>query len=205
MRAPISIAIAITAGVLILLGYFFPVGPLNAMRVTMLQWVIILAAFTFIVGITNLLSVHWSRIKHRQSGSYNSFVLIASLIVTALIVGIFTPTGEWSQWIFNYIQLPIEASLVAILAVVLLFASVRLLRRRLNVLSVVFLVTAVIVLLGTAPLLFVGEISLLSDARNYIVQVFSVGGARGILLGVALGTIATGVRILIGSDRPYSG
>jgi len=32
-----------------------------------------------------------------------------------------------------------------------------------------------------------------------------VAGARGILLGVSLGVIATGVRILIGSDRPYGG
>jgi hypothetical protein len=28
---------------------------------------------------------------------------------------------------------------------------------------------------------------------------------RGIIIGVALGTIATGVRVLAGFDRPYSG
>jgi hypothetical protein len=32
-----------------------------------------------------------------------------------------------------------------------------------------------------------------------------VAGARGILLGVALGSLTTGLRILIGADRPYSG
>jgi hypothetical protein len=32
-----------------------------------------------------------------------------------------------------------------------------------------------------------------------------MAGARGILLGVALGTVATGLRILIGADRPYGG
>ena len=31
-----------------------------------------------------------------------------------------------------------------------------------------------------------------------------LAGARGILIGVALGTLLTGIRILIGSDRPYN-
>jgi len=35
--------------------------------------------------------------------------------------------------------------------------------------------------------------------------VFAAGGARGILLGVALGTLTTGLRILFGADRPYGG
>jgi hypothetical protein len=36
---------------------------------------------------------------------------------------------------------------------------------------------------------------------NYI----SLGALRGLLIGVALGTITTGLRILIGADRPYGG
>jgi hypothetical protein len=30
-----------------------------------------------------------------------------------------------------------------------------------------------------------------------------VAGARGLLLGVALGAIATGARVLLGLERPY--
>jgi len=33
----------------------------------------------------------------------------------------------------------------------------------------------------------------------------AVAGARGILFGVALGTVATGLRVLMGADRPYGG
>jgi len=32
-----------------------------------------------------------------------------------------------------------------------------------------------------------------------------MAGIRGILMGVALGSIATGLRILMGADRPYGG
>jgi hypothetical protein len=39
--------------------------------------------------------------------------------------------------------------------------------------------------------------------RAEIVQVLAVGGARGILIGVALGAIVTGLRVLLAAERPY--
>jgi DNA-binding beta-propeller fold protein YncE len=38
-----------------------------------------------------------------------------------------------------------------------------------------------------------------------IAQVLAGAGARGILLGMALGILTTGLRILFGADRPYGG
>ena len=32
----------------------------------------------------------------------------------------------------------------------------------------------------------------------------ALAGTRGIILGVALGTVVTGLRLLMGIDRPYS-
>jgi hypothetical protein len=43
------------------------------------------------------------------------------------------------------------------------------------------------------------------DLRAWISQVWAAGGARGILLGVALGATATGLRVLLGTERPYGG
>ena len=95
---------------------------------------------------------------------------------------------------------------MALLVVTLTYASIRLLRRRLNALSVIFLVTALLVLFGTASLPFLGEVPGLSGTvRPIITQIFATAGARGILLGVALGTLTTGLRILFGADRPYGG
>ena len=78
----------------------------------------------------------------------------------------------------------------------------RLLSRRINLFSLVFLLTSLTVLLGMATIPFINA-PLLGEVRAWITQVPAVAGSRGILLGVALGTIATGLRILIGSDRPY--
>jgi hypothetical protein len=62
-----------------------------------------------------------------------------------------------------------------------------------------------VVLLGTAPLLVLNDVPQLNWLRSAIVQIPAVAGARGILLGVALGTVATGLRLLMGVDRPYGG
>jgi hypothetical protein len=61
----------------------------------------------------------------------------------------------------------------------------------------------VLVLIGITPLPFFGQISLLGSLRNWLATVPALAGARGLLLGIALGTIATGLRILMGVDRPY--
>ena len=98
----------------------------------------------------------------------------------------------------------LKGVLLALLAVILAYASARLLRRRLNTVSVIFVVTVLIIVVTATPIMGI-EIPGLSEFRNWVVNVPAVAGTRGVLLGVALGIIATGLRILIGSDRPYQG
>jgi hypothetical protein len=205
MKAPFATAIAILVGLLILLGYFVPVEPLLSLRATLLQWGVILAGFALLAGVINLFQVHWSKVKTGQGGSVYSLVLILSLVLTLALAGYYDPTSAVAGWIFANIQVPVESSLLALLTIVLIYAGVRLLRRRLNTLSIIFLLTALIVLLGTAPLVIVGEVPVLTTIRNVIVQIPAVAGARGLLLGIALGAIATGIRVLMGADRPYGG
>jgi hypothetical protein len=205
MKSPFSTAIAILVGILILLGYFIPIEPLLSLRATLLQWAVILAGFALLAGVVNLFQVHSSRVKSGGSGSFYSVILILSLVLTLALVGYYEPTSTVAGWIFSNIQVPVESSLLALLTIVLIYAGVRLLRRRLNALSVIFLLTALVVLLGTAPLFFIGEVPVLTSVRNIIVQIPAVAGARGLLLGIALGAIATGIRVLMGADRPYGG
>ena len=202
MRAPVSTAIAIAVGLIVLLGYFLPVDQITTLRVILLDWGVILAAVALLIGIGNLIYVHQQKVA--QASSVYSMVLLVALVLTLAVVGWFGPTHSNSMWIFNYIQVPIESSLLAILAVLLAYALARLLRRRTDPFSLVFMATTVIILISTAPLLGV-EMPGLGDLRAWITQVLAVAGARGILLGIALGIIATGVRILIGADRPYGG
>ncbi len=202
---PITNAIiAIVAGVLVLLGYFFP-DLFGNIQSILIGWAIILAGFAVILGIFNLAMVHWKKIASHEKNRGYSVVLLVSLILTILLVSISGPTGSLSLWIFNTFQVPAEISLLAVLAVILLYAGARLLSKRPKWYTILFLATVLLVLLGSAPLYLLGQIDILNTFQSWLTQVPAVAGARGLLLGVALGTVAAGLRILIGTDRPYGG
>jgi hypothetical protein len=108
--------------------------------------------------------------------------------------------------VFNYVHLPIEASLTGLLAVSLTLAGFRLLARRRDLISLTFVSVALVVLLGTAPWPFAQEgvlRELVVIVQRWLTQVVATGGGRGLLLGVALGAISTALRVLVAVDRPY--
>ncbi len=202
---PITNAIiAVVAGAFVLLGYFLP-GLFGGIQSILIEWAIILAAFALLLGIFNLALVHWKKVGAEGKGNIYSIVLLISMAVTIVLAGISGPTGSLTLWIFNTFQVPVEISLLAVLAVVLVYAAARLLNRRPKWNTALFVITVLLVLLGSVPLYFFGESSAITAVRNWITQAPAIAGARGLLLGVALGTVATGLRILIGSDRPYGG
>jgi hypothetical protein len=204
VRNPIYTAIAIAVGLVVLSGYFFELEILVNLRIVLLEWATILVAVALLVGVVNLFTVHWRKTSTEPQNRINSIVLIVSMAITLGVAGWFGPTHPSSMWIFNFIQVPIESSLLAILSVVLIMAGVRLLRRKPNLLSIVFIGTAVVILLMSGPLFGI-DLPGLADLRTWIGKVPAVAGARGILLGVSLGIVAAGLRILMGADRPYGG
>jgi hypothetical protein len=157
-----------------------------------------------IVGVVNLWRVHWNKFTSRQTGASYSVILLVALGLTLVAAAVGFALGEMSvlTWLFNYIQVPIETSLMAILAVVLAYAVARMFNRRMNLFSFVFILTVLLVLIGTVSLPGI-EINFLREIRNWIARVAATAGARGILIGIALGTVATGLRALMGADRPY--
>jgi len=204
-----SALIGTICGLVVLAGYFFHIDILLAAKDTLIQWAVLLLAFAILLGIVNLLVVHLGRINNRQKGAAYSLLLIVAMLIT-FAIGLASPyspaLASAFDFTFRAIQLPVEASLMAILTVTLTVASIHLLRRHLNAFSVIFILTTLLILLGTAPLPFLGDAPLASDTlRPFIARILAGSGARGILIGVALGALTTGLRVLLGADRPYGG
>jgi hypothetical protein len=199
----VTLVLAILTGLIVLIGYFVPaLAPIQSMLLT---WAIILAGTATLVGIFNLILVHGNKITKREKGSVYSALLLICLFAAFLFGLALGPDNVYIRLLVDAVIIPIEATLMALLAVTLLYASIRLLRRRTNVMSVVFILTALLMLFASATLPF-GEIGLLNDfLRPWFQHVLALGGARGILIGVALGTLTTGLRVLFGADRPYGG
>ena len=206
-----SLLFATIPGLVVLLGYLFPgqlliqyQGRVVEWRDVLVEWAVIVAAFAFLLGIFNILRVHGGRIGHRRQGWPYSLVLLLVMVVAwippLLPVGI--PGQETlDRAVFDYVISPVGASLGALVVFTLALAAFRLLRVRRGAGAVLFLLTVAVVLLGSVP--FIG-LEWLAGIRDWIINVPGMAGMRGLLLGVALGTVITALRVLVVSERPHS-
>src|SRR5690349_19920519 len=181
----VTVVIAITVGILVLLGYLIP--QLEYFQTLLLGWAMIMVAAAAIVGILNLVFVHADKIRRREKGNVYSAILIVFLFGTFILGLVLSPADRMMRLVLNGVILPVEAALMGILTITLLYAAVRLLRRHADFTSMVFLITAALILFGSAtlPLPLSPNIPIISDLSIWIRQVLAVGGARGILIGVS--------------------
>jgi hypothetical protein len=197
-------AIAIAAGLFVLVGYFIQMDALVDLQMMLIDGAIFIAGWAVIVGIVNLVVVHTEKFRTRQKGGMYSVLLVISLVGTLGLGLLLGPENQYVRLAVDAIIVPVEASLMAILAVTLIYASIRLLRRRVDVMSIVFLIVTVVFLVAIMPVPFLA----ITPVQDFVLDVagwFSRGGARGLLIGIALGTLLTGLRVLFGVDRPYGG
>lgn len=199
----ITAAFAIAIGLIVTLGFFFPIPLLLQLRLILTDWAVVIGAVATLVGIFNLISVQMEKIRTRQKGSIYGVILVLSLVGTFIFGVAFGVESPLMQVAVDAVIVPVEAALMAILAVTLVYASIRLLRQRQDLTAVAFLLTALLLLVALMPKPF--DNSAIDQFIIYITGMLSRGGARGLLIGIALGTMLTGLRVLFGVDRPYGG
>jgi hypothetical protein len=190
-------ALAVAFGLLTLVGLlFFPV-----ISDALISWATILAAVALVLGVINLLSIHARR---SSKGNLYSVVLVVSAmsIFVLALLDYLDITRDGVITAFSLVQAPLEAAVGSLLVFFFLFAGFRLLRDQRNGWALLFIVSAVVVLLAQTQLP-----PYLSDIFGWLNDIISnvivVAGIRGILIGVALGAVAVTLRVLTGSERPY--
>lgn len=190
--------LAVLFGLLTLLGLV----ALPSLADLLLSWAAFLAAFALILGVVNLLIVHGRR---TGQGNINSLVLLLGIaaMFTLYLTDRLSLTDGALQAAFNQVQAPLEAAVASSLAFFLLFAGIRLLRRRRSIGSILFLLTALLFLVAQGPLP-APIADLTYAARDAVQNTVVTAGMRGLLLGIALGIITLSLRLLAGVERPYN-
>lgn len=204
LKQSIAVFTAVFFGLLTLVALLFNVGGISSV---ILGWVSFLAAIALILGVLNLLLVHLNRVFKEQN--FYSGVLVLSILgvfAAAILDGL---TGSDSiNLLFSWVQAPLEAALASLLAVFLLLAGVQLLKRQRTGWAVLFSLTAVAMLLGQAllnsRLLPGGLRQPVNQVVEFVQNVVVTAGLRGLLIGVALGTLLLSLRLLMGVERPYN-
>jgi hypothetical protein len=192
---------------LTLLGFFVSVNALLGMQWILVNWAIVIAAFAVVLGFINVLAVHIGKLTNRASGWPYSLVLILSAVVV-LAVGLGelvyrSQEGLWGPWmasIFVWVIAPLQAATAALLLFVLTYAAFRMLRRGRPGGVLIFIISALVVLISQVSLRNLGVG--LQDFRDVWFSWLAIPGLRAVLIGVALGIAMTALRLIMGIDRP---
>lgn len=202
MRKILAISILLIIGLTVLAGYLFP-QELSPVLSLIIDWGILLIGTAVLIGIGYLIKRHINLISRREKQNFLSIILLlafVSIISFGLIFSFNHPV--FTDLMIN-VQYPVETSLLAILAVVLLTASFRLISTRgWTLMSIAFLCSAVITLGLDAGSIFLGSGGPGTAILNFLRRLPLVG-ARGILLGTGLGGLIVGLRVLLTIEKPY--
>jgi hypothetical protein len=231
MRREIPLIICFVMGTMMAVQFFIPHQLSVGLYQYMLQWLIIVLTFAMLLGIGSLIKIHSYKIRFKREGWGYSIVALIGLgmslftgfagILGQLIFGnepmaggffgglvytfINTGIGQESafMWLYNYIQIPMQATMFSLLAFFIASASFRTFRAR-SLEAFLLLVAAVIVMLGRVPLEgLVGD--WLPRLAEWILNYPNMAAKRGIMIGVGLGAMSTALKIILGIERSWLG
>lgn len=196
--AALATAIAIGFGFLTLWGLVSGSGLVFGITNVLLQLTMITIGVTILLGILNLFGVHLRKLGQRSRGWFYSLVVIVSAAVVLVLWAL--GRRDANQMLMETVQVSIESALTGLIVFALVFGAFRMMRRRVTWSAVLFTLALLVILVGALPL---AEVGWLTQFRNWLLAVPVSAGARGILIGIALATVVTAVRVLIGQDRSY--
>jgi hypothetical protein len=216
VKREVPLLITAVIGLFMILSFFVPHQAVSVPADFLQASAVILVAFGYVLGGANALRVNFDAIYRRQPGWGYKVVLVVSLLATVTIGAIegpgFLNEGMRSKWIYDWIYSPMSSTMFALLAFFIASAAFRAFRIR-TVEAGLLAAAALIVMLGRVPLgdlmtdwalkWFPGGNLHLSTIQQWIMDVPQNTAKRAILIGAALGVMATGLRVILGIERSY--
>jgi hypothetical protein len=205
MKREVPLLISMVAGIFVLIGFFVPHPAIKTTYDDIQQWVIIVVAFTYVLGVANVLRINWTQVSRKDKDWPFKIVLIAGMLAT-IAVGFsegshYLDDGSSFAWIYNTFYSSMSATMFSLLAFFIASAAFRAFRIR-TIEAFLLSVAAFILMLGRVP---IGNLihPALPEAADWLMEIPQNAAKRGILMGAALGVMATGFRIILGIEKTY--
>ena len=211
MKREFPLFITAVIGLFMILSFFVPHHAVSVPADFLQQCAIIVVAFGYVLGGANVLRINFEHISKQSPGWIYKVVLVVALLATVTIGAVegrqFLNPGMKSKWIYDQIYSPMTATMFSLLAFYIASAAFRAFRIR-TVEAGALAVAALIVMVGRVPL---GELATawlppalqLPVWQEWIMEVPQNAAKRAILIGAALGVMATGLRVILGIERSY--
>jgi len=204
MRLIIPLAITFTAGMIMILNFFIPHRPFNILGENLQDWYIIVASGAIFLGAVNLMHVHIRKIRLKLKNWKYSPITIAGFLVM-IVTGLFYGVTEDMpfDYLFMNMVAPMGATMFSLLAFFVASAAFRAFRAS-NWRATLLLTSAFLVMLGQVPIgaMIWDKIPL---AKVWLMSIPNTAGQRAVMIGAAMGVVATSLRMIFGIERSYLG
>ena len=220
MKREIPLIITFVAGVAFVLQYFIPHYPFNRFNDIFSDWFAIVGAFAIWLGALSLIKLcllNISKKSHDWPISLLIIVCFLAIVVAGAIDGFnglkhvpatsFRDPGTNFDWLYQNVYTPLSATMFAILAFFVASASYRAFRAR-NTAATLLLLSAFFVMIGRVPIgdylsAWLPPSWQLSQWANWLMAFPNTAGQRAVMIGIALGTVSTSLRIILGIERAH--
>lgn len=209
MRKEIPLLITFVVAVIVMLSQI-TTGPLPVVfKDHISPWMTLVSAFAVGLASVNLTRIHARNVTRQREDWVYSLILLVTMFIYAgfrAYVEI-NPTNATAAanyaLIYNYILSPLSSGIWACLAFYVASASYRAFRAR-SLEATILLISAVVVMLGAAPI--GAQIwSKFPEIQRWLLNVPNMTGQRGIVIGAAIGSFVTALRVLLGIERGHLG
>ena len=227
MRREIPLVLTIFFGCIMVVGFFVPHPLINGTRSRVEEWTIIVAAAAVVLGVANVARIHMHKISRKDRDYRYSFPLLFGLFLMIVlgvlpkdwIISLGFPAGGTDEsspfdWMYNFTYVPMQGTMFALLAFYIASAAFRAFRIR-TIEAALLAITAVLVMIGRVPIgIFISDqfnsllhlhLWTLPEIQEWIMNVPNNAAKRAILIGAALGAIATSLKIILGIERSAIG
>ncbi len=213
MKRQVPLALCFLFGIAMIFTQFSPHSYSQALYREVIDWGLIISPFALVIAVVTLIQTHVSRVRLRSEHWQYSLVIFAGMIVMVLVGVPLGPQNSVVVWLYNNVQVPMDATMFSLLAFFIASAAFRAFRAR-SFEATLLLITAMFVMIGNVP---IGDLVWnkvmswtpwadgASWIRQWILDIPNGAARRGIILGVSLGVISQSIRIILGIERSYLG
>ena len=205
MKRQIPFLITLVAGLFCLIGFFVPHPAVRTLYDDIQQWVIVIVGATYVLGVANLLRINVEQVRRQARDWPYKLVLLGGMLAMMGIgfsagTGYLDPTSGFT-WMYNTFYSPMAATMFSLLAFFIASAALRACRIR-TVEALLLAVAAFILMIGRVP---IGNAihPAIPAAADWLMEIPQNAAKRGILIGAAIGVMATGIRLILGMERTY--
>jgi len=209
LKKTVPVLIAFVVGIFGAFSYFVYTKPTDDVLQNAIVFDSVMGSMGMAISLINISLIHGKNVQRKRKGWFFS-LLILVLMYFSLIIGLGAKqryyglfawgTDDIGQFLVEAIMNPASTTVMSLLAFYIASAAYRSFRIR-GIDSAILLVSGSLVLLGQAPIgAFIFGPDIL-NLKTWILSVPNMAGSRGCSIGIAVGSIAMSIRVLLGYER----